>query len=214
MAAPSIVKPYETRANMKALLGIGDADTSKDATLDRLLLAVSEDMDNYCRRTFEAASGVDRRYDAPASPILWVDDLLPDETSVTVGGVILSASEYELRPLHLTSTQPHYTHIVRLSGANGVPTNWAERGERKLVSVSGRFGFANTLPALVSEVCRIMTARLYQREISLYANERGSNAEGMGFVQAPKAILDQDCRQMLEPLVKRWHYANLPAWQR
>jgi hypothetical protein len=202
---------------MRTVVGLDGTDVFKDAVLALLVTAVSQAIDQHCHRTFTTMVTV-RTYEAPASHILWIDDFLitgdfPTPV-VTVGGVQLATAQYQFRPLSPPYEEPHYTSIYRLTGANGLPTNWATPGERKLVTIQGVWGYAEVLPAQIREVCRIMAARLYQREIAQYGNEHGQSAGGIGFVQAPKASLDADCNLMLAPFVKQWSFWNKPGWQR
>jgi hypothetical protein len=201
---------YETLANVKTALTIPDTDTDSDSLLTTLSEAVTAAIDQYCNRTFAFAQQA-RTFEAPASPHLWLPDIY-NITSVTLDGVTLVAgSDYKTRPFFL-GTNPHFDALVRMTGAGGAPMNWADRGVYKEIVVSGYYGYVAP-PTTVIEVCRIMTVRLFNREVGKYQNDTGVSMGGLQYVSAPKCSLDKDCELMLSDLVMRTPFYNIPAWR-
>jgi len=196
---------YETLSVLKSTLQPPITTTEKDSTLQHLLDVATEAIDEYCGRTFDMVDEV-RTFEAPYDSDLEVTDLL-EVTGITVGGTALAATGYQLRPLTLTTRYPHYTRIVRLQA--GYPGPWAYRAVT--MAIDGTWGYSWDVPATIKEVCRIMATRLYRREITGYANEAGSNEAGATIVQSPKASLDQDCKDMLEPYRRKWTAGTLSA---
>jgi hypothetical protein len=198
---------YETLASIKAVLQIAADDLTHDEVLNAFRTDVREAIDNECQRTFLVPStSTTKTYLAPESPLLWVDDVWQID-SVVVGGVTLSASDYDKQPFELTGQQPHYYQLIRLRG--GQEADWAS--SRSKVVVTGKWGYASTVPEVVRQVCQIMVSRMYKRGQAAFGNEGGTSEGGLSFVQAPKCTLDADCKLRLKPLVKQWHYANAPV---
>lgn len=208
-----VYAPYETLQNLRTVNGIPPAGED-DPSLEGILLAASHTIDRYCGRTFQLpeVTASARTYAAPMSAELRVEDFV-ELTSVAVDGVTLVATSYEARPLNLTDLRPSRDRLVCLYSYldYSEPVNWSTIG--RLVTVTARWGWALDVPDEVREVCRIMAARLWNREKAGYANEHGTTQGGLSIVQSPRATLDRDCIDLLKPFRRQRAAASINIGQ-
>lgn len=123
-----------------------------DARLLRVLEDVSRAADRHCGRHFYAERGI-RFADANVADrdVLWLPFDVVDLDSVTVDGVALDSSDYQLWPAHRTPK----IRVDRVDGAA-----WPV-GRRRIV-LTGTFGYscdvADTGQALTADVNEVVTA--------------------------------------------------------
>lgn len=203
---------YETLSAFKAMLGIPSANTEKDDTLQQLLSAATEAIDLYCARTFNVSAPYTRQFDAPYDSDLQVLDLLT-VSAITLNGVALATTAYSLRPFTLNSRYPHYTVVRRMQQLYPGPWAYADPWTYRslYVAITGTWGYASSVPVTIKQVCRIIAARLYRRELNMYGNEGGTTAEGASIVQSPKASIDADCAALLAPYTLKFKAGTLSA---
>lgn len=232
MAYPAIIKPYEDLDAIKDVLEI--TDTSFDEALTQYLMASSDEIDRYVskyhQRTFvtdaSTTAATTRTYLGHRSPVLEIDDALAVST-VLVNNVQIDNTpntQWSSRPLNLTEIEPCYTHLVRVSPIQygqeipwtvlissiyylGIYTQMMLQSlsvTQVTVQVTANWGYSTTLPWDVRQACQIMTARMWQRRLSRFGNEKGAaTPAGVGLVQMPKPVIDEDCKLLLDPYVRQ-----------
>jgi len=150
----AITNGYTSLATLKAKLGIAGTDTADDAELERVITAVSREIDEYTGRRFWAAE--ETRYYGATDPgsvivddILSVAELATDEDGDRVYETVWSASDYELEPANAPAAgEPYWRICVTPNGQHAFPT-----GDPRAIRVKGMFGYASTTPADVEEAC-------------------------------------------------------------
>lgn len=130
-------------------------DTLDDAALERIIAAVSRQLDVYCGRRFYAATQT-RYFTATCSDHVWVDDMLSVTTLKTdtdgdrVYETTWTTSDYQLEPINaqLESQPLPYERIcTKPLGSHSFPT-----GEHD-IQVVGSFGYATTTPSTIKLAC-------------------------------------------------------------
>ena len=149
---------YATLAQLTTYLGIASDDD--DALLDACLNRVTEAIDAYCDRFFEAATQT-RHYqsDAVDGDVLYLDEDLLSVTTLTNGdddGTAITSDSYWLMPRNRTP----YDRIVLKSD-----TSW-EFGTDGEIAVAGTWGYSTTPPADVEQACLRWAAYAYQQKDS------------------------------------------------
>jgi hypothetical protein len=134
---------YATRAGLKRRLQIASSDTSDDATIDAVLLAVSREIDQWTGRRFQPVTQT--RYYSPRNPwCLHTDDILAvtalhtDDNGDRTYGTTWSTADWELSPPNATADSPPqpYTQIdVRPDGDEAFSI------ERRSARVAGAWGY-------------------------------------------------------------------------
>lgn len=174
-----ITNGYATLAELKRRLDIDTDYTAVDADLERVIEASSRAIDDYTgRRFYVAAEPSQRRYSAASHETLRIDDLsTADSVVVELGDgagnwAAVDASSYQLEPVNAPEVGLPYTRI------RGLSTRWPV-SNAALVRITGRWGYASELPAVVTEACLLQASRLFQRKdapfgIAGAATEMGS----------------------------------------
>ena len=104
-----MVNHYATRDDVKAQAGI--SDTTDDAVLDRIIEAVSREIDGYCGRWFYPIVQT-RYYRGLAASRVLVDDLLSvttlkaDDDGDRTYGTTWATTDYDLLPFNAANEQP------------------------------------------------------------------------------------------------------------
>lgn len=161
---------YATLSELKAEIGIPDADTVDNTALTLALDAASAQVDAFCDRTFTADSvATTRDYMVtdtgrldidPVSTltglIVQTDDNADGtyETTWTVG------TDFRIEPTNATAAGVPWERLVAL-GTRWFPRNTYRPGVR----VTAKFGWpGGTVPAAVKKATLIQAARLFKRK--------------------------------------------------
>ena len=199
-----ITNGYATRAEVKAALRIGTADTADDTLIDSATEAASRLIDGYCNRQFWAyRSATVRVYQANTEYVCDIDDIYTTtgfilKTSTFADGnfdVTWSATDVQLEPLngYLDGIEWSFNKL-RAIGDYLFPTVNANYGEQALVQVTAKYGWA-AVPSPVKQACIIQSSRLFKRLDSPLG------VAGFGDLGAIRVsrFLDPDMAQLVEP---------------
>jgi hypothetical protein len=167
----TITNGYATRAEVKAALRIGAADTADDALIDSATEAASRLIDGYCNRQFWAySSATVRVYQANTEYVCDIDDIYTTtgfilKTSTFADGnfdVTWAATDVQLEPLngYLDGIEWSFNKL-RAIGDYLFPTVNANYGEQALVQVTAKYGWAE-VPSPVKQACIIQSSRSVQ----------------------------------------------------
>lgn len=193
------VADYTDLATVKANLNIDDEDDVDDAILAAVIAAASQQIDQYCGRTFVAAGSASARvvdargrtHRGPDGDVLLVDDIgalsgLTVETGPP-GGSSWSdvTARVEALPLDAIARGWPVTELLLIGGV------WPAR-----VRVTAAWGWPST-PAVVEQAAVIQAIRLYKRKDSP-EGVLGST-EWSGPVRVTR--VDPDVQALLRPLV-------------
>jgi hypothetical protein len=190
--------PADLEADLRAQLNLA-LTMPQQVTLD--LLADSADaIARYCRRLFVLpASAETRRFDAPASALVALDDVLPTPTpQVRLGGVLLTAgTDYQLLPYQFTALRPSYTQIRLLDPATGLGLPWhtaalaAHRPAFGDLSIIAKFAYADPVPGVIARMTLRGAIRLYHQRAIRQGADHGGNQE-TGRTPVPQGWIEQD----------------------
>jgi hypothetical protein len=200
----TITNGYATRAEVKAALRIGTADTADDSLIDSATEAASRLIDGYCNRQFWAySSATVRVYQANNEYVCDIDDIYTTtgfilKTSSFADGnfdVTWASTDVQLEPLNgfLDGIEWSFNKL-RAVGDYLFPTVNANYGEQALVQVTAKYGWAS-VPSPVKQACIIQASRLFKRLDSPLG------VAGFGDLGAIRVsrFLDPDMAQLVEP---------------
>lgn len=194
----AITNGYTSLNTLKAHIGI--SDTTDDTRLERIVTAVSRQIDNHCRRQFYAATQT--RYFDPVRPceLLLPDDLLSITTLKTdtdgdrTYETTWATTDYDLEPANAQlESQPEPYWLIRVTPLGRYSFPCAERS----VQIAGSWGYSSTTPPVVEEACLLQSARVFERSKSAFGIAGDPN---IGTVRL-SAALDPDVKMFLEKLV-------------
>lgn len=195
----AITNGYTDLTIMKAHIGI--SDTTDDTRLERIVTAVSREIDNHCRRRFYAATQT--RYYSPVQACeLIVDDILSVTSLKTdidgdrVYETVWATTDYDLEPANAQlESQPEPYWLIRTTplGRYSFPC------DDRSVEIVGSFGFSSSTPPVVQEACLLQSARIFERSKSAFGIAGDPN---LGTVRL-SAALDPDVKMLLSPLMRR-----------
>lgn len=193
----AITNGYTDLSTLKAHLSI--SDTTDDTRLERIVTAVSREIDNHCRRRFYAATQT--RYYSPVRTCeLIVDDLLSvtslktDEDGDRTYETTWAATDYDLEPANAqleSQPEPYWLIRVTPTGRYSFPCHG------RAVEVAGSWGYASSTPPVVQEACLLQSARIFERSKSAFGIAGDPN---IGTVRL-SAALDPDVKMLLEKLM-------------
>lgn len=160
----AVTNAYTTLATLKTQLAL--SDTIDDAALERVITAVSREIDRYCGRRFYTTAADETRYYAAqkSTALLLPDDLLSVTTLATDGDGdrtyedTWAVADYDLRPDNAAlNAEPYWEIAVTPGGLYRFP-----RGVEKGVKIVGKFGYCLTgsHPAEVEQACLIRCAQM------------------------------------------------------
>lgn len=200
----AITNGYATRAQVKAALRIGTADTADDTLIDNATEAASRLIDGYCNRQFWAySSATTRIFQANNSFVCDIDDVystasLVVKTDPDADGtfdVTFAVTDYQLEPLngYLDGLEWSFDRL-RAVGDYIFPNVNANFGEQALVQVTALYGWA-AVPSPIAQATIIQASRLFKRLDSPLG------VAGFGDLGAIRVsrFLDPDMAQLVEP---------------
>lgn len=200
----AITNGYATRAQVKAALRIGTADTADDTLIDNATEAASRLIDGYCNRQFWAySSATTRIFQANNSFVCDIDDVystasLVVKTDPDADGtfdVTFAVTDYQLEPLngYLDGLEWSFDRL-RAVGDYIFPNVNANFGEQALVQVTALYGWA-AVPSPIEQATIIQASRLFKRLDSPLG------VAGFGDLGAIRVsrFLDPDMAQLVEP---------------
>lgn len=178
-------------------------DTADDTRLERVLDAVSRQIDRFCgfplRHFWQTDSAAVRHYTADAKDHLWIHDatavtaLVTDEDGDGTFEITWASTDYLLWPYDASDEERPYTRIeVASTSGQRFP-----RGIRKGVKVTGRFGWT-AVPHEVTEACLLQAARVHKRTAAPFGIAQAASLDGSGMRLLSR--LDPDVELMLTPL--------------
>lgn len=190
--APAAVGLYCSVETLKRRISV--ADTDDDAELERIITAVSREIDNYCGRRFYAAS--ETRYYTASHPCrLTVDDLLAVTTLATDGDGdrtyedTWAVTDFDLTPDNAAlDGRPYWAIETAPAGDYSFPV-----GVRKGVKIVGSIGYSATTPPVVEDAC------LAQCKLEYDARNAHETMEGVGN-PSMKVSLHPFVKDVLNPL--------------
>jgi len=197
----AVVNGYATLVEIKAAMTSG-MGTSQDTVIERVVTAVSREIDKHCRRWFYGVS--ETRYYTPVDYAkLDIDDvgtsgsitLKTDEDGDRTYETTWASTDYDLWPYNAA---PYMEIHVTPKGDNAWPVKVA-----KSVQLAAIFGYQSgtsaDAPADVREACIIQSTRIFHRKDNPYGV--AGNAEMGQLIQIAK--LDPDVKLMLENYIRR-----------
>ena len=195
----AITNGYATLDEMRDRLGITDpTDTSDDATIERIVQAVSRQIDDHCkRRFFVNATDETRDFTAVKCRALIVDDLVSVTTLATdpdglrAYGDVWVVTDYDLWPYNAALKQEPYLRIEATPNGNFSFPLWA-RGVR----ITGKFGWV-AVPDVVHEACLVQSERAFKWGDAPFGVMGSSDT---GIVRLPP--LDAMVRDLLQSKVR------------
>lgn len=135
-----------------------------DTKIDNLITAAEKFIDSYTHNTFEVSSDTTRKFDAVED----VDgqtlffhgkyglDWLASITTVTNGdGTVISSGSYVTEPRH---SGPYYGITLKSS----VAWTYNTADSIDAISIEGKWGYSETVPAVVSEACILLVLHWYR----------------------------------------------------
>lgn len=186
---------YATKYDLKSWLNI--SIDSHDAEIDISLGAASNLIDDYCGRSFVAATGTPsvRYYAARDAGLIYTHDFVDADgfaLAVDYGGsgtyTAWTSGDYQLEPLnnlHGSTTVPYYR--IRALGGKYFPVSG-----QALVQVTADWGWDAT-PGSVKNACLVQATKFFKRTES---------PEGFigfeGFAERVAMGLDRDVAMMLD----------------
>lgn len=195
---------YATRAEVKAALRIGTADTADDTLIDNAIDSASRLIDGYCSRQFWAyASATTRVYQANSQFVCDIDDVYSTASFILKTSsfannnfdITFAPSDFQLEPLngYLDAIEWSFDRI-RAVGNFLFPTVNANFGDQALVQVTALYGWA-AIPSPVKQATIIQSSRLFKRLDSPLG------VAGFGDLGAIRVsrFLDPDMAQLVEP---------------
>ena len=197
----AVVNGYATLVEIKAAMTSG-MGTSQDTVIERVVTAVSREIDKHCRRWFYGVS--ETRYYTPVDYAkLDIDDvgtsgsitLKTDEDGDRTYETTWASTDYDLWPYNAA---PYMEIHVTPKGDNAWPVKVA-----KSVQLAAIFGYQSgtsaDAPADVREACIIQSTRIFHRKDNPYGV--AGNAEMGQLIQIAK--LDPDVKLLLENYIRR-----------
>jgi uncharacterized phiE125 gp8 family phage protein len=157
-----------TLAEAKAYLRI--TETSEDSLIESLINAVSDQIENYCRRKLKEQTYTDEEYDGTNSASLLLSQFpVSSITSVKIDDVLIDSSEYKLRKstgilIRKNSTWPKDIMNIKVTYVSGY----------------------NPVPSDLELACKHMVMFYYKTDISNF-----SKTFGEGFMIRPEAFPPQ-----------------------
>ena len=197
----AIVNGYATLVEIKAAMTSG-MGTTQDTVIERVVTAVSREIDRHCRRRFYGVS--ETRYYTPVDYAkLDIDDvgtsgsitLKTDEDGDRTYETTWASTDYDLWPYNAA---PYMEIHVTPQGDNAWPVKVAKSVE--LAAIFGyQSGTSADAPADVREACIIQSTRIFHRKDNPYGV--AGNAEMGQLIQI--ATLDPDVKLLLENYIRR-----------
>ena len=167
---------YATLLQLRAVLASSGNDlaTTDDALLSMYLEDAQQVIDDYCNRTFEAASPATRTFDAVQDVMaindeggtgrtLWLRgyDLAEAPSAVVNGdGLTVSASEYVLEPRNTTPI-----HALTLKSGSSVAWTYTTSPENA-IAVTGYWAYSRQADALIRGATLALAAWMYRQRNS------------------------------------------------
>lgn len=198
---------YTTAAAVRAQPGMNSVDD--DAVLGALITAASRAIDGFCNRPdgFVAIDTATARVFAGSGKAWqWIDE------TVAITLVEVKASLTDTTYTSWTTSDwtafsgdparpnfngtPYTGLLINPAGSYGIFTQGVSRdGATPTVRVTGRWGYAETVPAPVAQACITLAARWYKRGQSFWSDVLGNSDTGQMYYR--KAI-DPDVQMMLK----------------
>jgi hypothetical protein len=201
---------YATLTELKGFVGIPDADTGDNTTLQLALDSASLQVDQFCDRVFTADSVATTRLYA----VQRTDQLEVDPISTTTGLVVktddnadgvfettwTADTDFRLEPINAAAFGEPWTRLVVLG------TRWFPKIQyRPGVQVTAKFGWpGGTAPAAVKEACLIQASRLWKRKDAPFGV---AGSVEFGSEMRLLAKLDPDVESLLRPFRRNWWVA-------
>jgi hypothetical protein len=191
---------YASLAEIKAELAL--TDTTDDTRLERVLEAVSEQIDSHCdRHFFLTEAAVARYFTAVKSDLLIIPDLVKVSAlaiDMSNDGTFEEAwvenTDYQLAPYNAAEEGKPFTQVeVMGSAGRSFPKS------RKSVKITGVWGWPS-VPKVVTEACLIQTARIFRRSQAPFGIAQVPTLDGAGI--RLMARLDPDVELLLRPVCR------------
>lgn len=199
---------YATLAALKAVLfpaGGGTLPDPNDGEWQGLLDLGAVAIDRYCRRTFTPTlTPAPVLIDAPAAVDVAVPDVLGQTTLTAYGTPLTRDTDYRLltadvrAPYRLTTWEPHFTRIRRLSAGHSV--TWqsfaALAPPEQALSLTFLEGYSLAVPGEAALANLRLGARLWEQRLGAYAGGHASPAAGatvaaaVGLISGDADLLD------------------------
>lgn len=183
---------YASLAQLKEFVQV--IDELDDTVLTVALSAAEDQIDEWCRRKFDAAdveATTDRLYDVAGVYVVAVDDIVEVTTvSVRTGrtGDYVAVDDFDVGPLNAEADGRPYTTVETPRPL------WGR------VKVSGRFGWP-TVPDQILQAALLQASRLAQRRNAQFGIATVPGLDGSGMRLLSK--LDADVELLLAPLRRR-----------
>ena len=185
---------YCGASDIKSYVGI--TDSGDDALITALASRAQALIDEYTRRTFEAAADTTRYFDAERDVdelrrTLYLDhDLCAVTTVVNGDSTTISASDYALEPRNRT---PYYALTLKQNAAS----RWTyDDTPEDAIAITGRWAYSTTAPADIVHACVRLAAFLYKQKDNQTLAPETAVVSMSGALHMP-AKLPNDVRDIL-----------------
>lgn len=185
---------YATAAQLKTYLGI--TSSGDDSLLSDLIDRAQAIIEQYTRRTFEAAADSTRYFDAAedvdGATLLLDEDLCAITSIINGDGVAVASGEYVTEPRNET---PYYA--IRLLSSSNKAWEYTDDGDpENAISITGRWAYSTTPPNDIVHATIRLAAFLYRQKESNADIDRPITTADGGMI-LPSAI-PADVRALLD----------------
>jgi len=176
---------YVTLSDFKTFNGI--SSTADDGVIQTILEGASAYIEGVTGRKFDGYLST-RVFDVPEGDTLLLDEDLLSITAITNGdATTVTSTQYVLLP---PNEYPKYA--VRLKASAGI--SWesdSANDYEQAISISGTWGFSQSAPADIVQVCKAIAKRAYMRSKNQPNNDGPATITAAGVV-----IQSEDMGQM------------------
>lgn len=187
---------YASLAQLKSSLSITAADAISDDVLQLSLDSASDQINDFCGRSFGPAATAIRYYPGGPFEAVEIEDATAvTEVATTTNGAdwtVIATDKWQAEPLNGISADGLAWPFTRIRGIQG--TYWPNLSGQASVRVTGSFGFGS-IPTTIIRACVAQASRLHARNFSPYGV---AGVGDMGVVRLA-AGLDVDVQQLLQP---------------
>jgi len=189
---------YVTLTDFKSYQGI--SSTADDAVIQTILDGVSAYIEGVTLRKFDGYSAT-RVFDVPDGDTIFLDEDLYSVTSITNGdATTVTSTQYVLLP---PNEYPKYAVRLKSSASISWESDSANDYEQA-ISITGLWGFSQSAPADIVQVCKAIAKRAYMRSKNQPNNEGPATITAAGVViqaedmgQMERRVLDNYRRLQL-----------------
>ena len=193
----TITTGYCTLAEARDQLGLVSTDTGEDTPIEKVVEAVSREIDKYTGQFFYDAGAQTRYFTCRDGTIVYTD---PIQTVTSIYSDSNDDGTYDDEWATTGSTRRYRLRPVNNVKETGTPPYWQVYAVKDsfpvadaAVKISASFGWSS-IPEAVNQACLIQTARIFVRRMAPFGIVEGQDA---GMMSLRKG-LDVDVRLLLD----------------